>query len=82
MTTNTTHHTDDQSQAFPAAAVRIPAREITLTDLVDEDGLLYAVTSIRLQGANPAEVVLEIEGHAGRRHYRTTAVLTVRRQAA
>lgn len=83
MTTNITHHASNPADEFAAAAVvRIPARDVVLSDLVDEDGLLYAVTSVRLQGANPAEVVLELEGKAGRRHYTTAAVLTVHRLAA
>jgi hypothetical protein len=81
MTTNTTHGTTHRQVEVPEP-LRIPARDVTLSDLLDEDGLLHAVTSVRLQGANPSEVLIELEGIAGRRHYPTTAVLTVHRQAA
>ena len=78
MTTNTTH----TGAAPGVAGMRILALDVTLSDMVDEDGLLCAVTSVRLQGANPAEVLLELAGKAGRRRYPTTAVLTAHRQAA
>ena len=82
MTTHTTHDAATGSAQVPAAAVRIPARDVALSDLLDENGLLHAVTSVRTQGANPPEVLIELEGIAGRRHYPSASVLTVHRRAA
>ncbi|SDO72197.1 hypothetical protein SAMN04515671_1824 [Nakamurella panacisegetis] len=66
------------SESDAAQTQTVVAAQLHVTDLVRRDGMLRAVTSIRVQGV-PPEVCVEFNGLAGRFHYpATTPVLVVR----
>ena len=69
MTENDAAATDPRpSSRTPDAGVTIAAAQLHVADLIDQDGTLQRVTSLRLQGAPPT-VSVALTGVPGRRSF-------------